>query len=81
MAQQAKKLPAMQDWRCGFNPWVRKIPWKRKGQPTPVFLSKKSDGQRSLGATVQMAEKSHMRLSTSNVLRMINFNNCTMLTL
>ena len=22
--------------RCGFDPWVRKIPWKRKWQPTPV---------------------------------------------
>ena len=24
--------------RCGFNPWVRKIPWRRVWQPTPVFL-------------------------------------------
>ena len=24
--------------RCGFDPWVGKIPWKRKWQPTPVFL-------------------------------------------
>ena len=24
--------------KCGFNPWVGKIPWKRKWQPTPVFL-------------------------------------------
>ena len=31
-----------------FNPWVRKIPWKRKWQPTPVFLPGKSHGQRSL---------------------------------
>ena len=23
--------------RCGFHPWVRKIPWGRKWQPTPVF--------------------------------------------
>ena len=34
--------------RCGFNPWVRKIPWRRKWQPTPVFLPGKSQGQRSL---------------------------------
>ena len=34
--------------RCGFDPWVRKIPWRRKWQPTPVFLSGKSHGQRSL---------------------------------
>ena len=24
--------------RCRFNPWVGKIPWKRAGQPTPVFM-------------------------------------------
>ena len=34
--------------RCEFNPWVRKIPWRRKWQPIPVFLSGKSHGQRSL---------------------------------
>ena len=34
--------------RCEFNPWVRKIPWRRKGQPTPIFLPGKSYGQRSL---------------------------------
>ena len=28
--------------KCGFNPWVRKIPWRRKWQPTPVFLPGKS---------------------------------------
>ena len=31
-----------------FNPWVGKIPWGRKWQPTPVFLLGKSHGQRSL---------------------------------
>ena len=34
--------------RCRFNPWVRKIPWKRTWQPTPVFLSGESHAQRSL---------------------------------
>ena len=34
--------------RCGFNPWIRKIPWRRKWQPTPVFLPRKFHGQRSL---------------------------------
>ena len=29
-------------------PWVRKIPWKRTWQPTPVFLPGESHGQRSL---------------------------------
>ena len=32
-----------------FDPWVRKIPWRRKWQPTPEFLSGKSQGQRSCG--------------------------------
>ena len=31
-----------------FDPWVRKISWRRKWQPTPVFLSGKSRGWRSL---------------------------------
>ena len=31
-----------------FNPWVRKISWRRKRQPTPVFLPRESHGQRSL---------------------------------
>ena len=35
-------------FRPGFNPWVRKIPWRRKWQPTPVLLPGKSHGQRSL---------------------------------
>ena len=34
--------------RPGFDPWVRKIPWRRKWQPTPVHLPGKSHGQRSL---------------------------------
>ena len=33
--------------RRRFNPWVRKIPWSRKWQPTPVFLPGKSHGRRS----------------------------------
>ena len=34
--------------RCGFNPWVWKIPWRRTWQPTPVFLPRESHGQRGL---------------------------------
>ena len=39
------KEPACQYWRHkgpGFDPWVGKIPWRRKWQPTPVFLPGKS---------------------------------------
>jgi len=34
--------------QCRFNPTVRKIPWRKRWQPTPVFLTRKSQGQRSL---------------------------------
>ena len=34
--------------RQSFNPWVGKIPWKRKLQPTPVFLPGECHGQGSL---------------------------------
>ena len=34
--------------RCGFNPWVQKIPWRRAWKPTPVFLPEESNRQRSL---------------------------------
>ena len=33
--------------RLGFNPGIGKILWRRKQQPTPVFLPEKSHGQRS----------------------------------
>ena len=32
----------------GFDPWVRKVPWRRKWQPTPAFLPGRFHGQRSL---------------------------------
>ena len=28
--------------RCGFSPWVGKIPWRRAWKPTPVFLPRES---------------------------------------
>ena len=34
--------------RHGFNPWIGKIPWRRKWQPTQIFLPAKPHGQRSL---------------------------------
>ena len=45
------KEPACQCRRCkrhGFDPSVRKMPWRRAQQPTPVFLPGESHGQRSL---------------------------------
>ena len=34
--------------RCRFDPWVGKSTWRRKWQPTPIFLTGESHGQRSL---------------------------------
>ena len=45
------KNPLVNAVRCQqhrFNPWVEKIPWRRKQQPTPVFLLGKYHGERSL---------------------------------
>ena len=41
-----KESAAMQE--TGFDFWVRKIPWRRKWQPIPLFLPGESHGQRSL---------------------------------
>ena len=53
-----KTLPAMQEiQRCELNPWVRKIPWRRKWSPTPVFLPGESHGQRRLGSNSPWGHK------------------------
>ena len=46
----AKNLPVKaEDVKdVGFDPWLGKIPWSRKWQPTPVFLPGEFHGQRSL---------------------------------
>ena len=46
VAQKLKHLPAIRE--TGFHPWVGKIPWRKKWQPTPVLLPGKSHGWRSL---------------------------------
>ena len=38
----------LQRGRPGFDPWVRKIPWRRKWQPIPVVLHGEFHGLRSL---------------------------------
>ena len=39
-------------------PWVRKNPWSRKWEPTPVFLPGKSHRQRNLAATIHAVAES-----------------------
>ena len=43
--------------RCGFNPWIEKIPWRRAWQPTPVFLAGESHGQRSLAGYIHWLQR------------------------
>ena len=46
-------------------PWVGKIPWSRKWQPTPVFLPGESHGQRSPVSYIQsMASHAHAHEKT-----------------
>ena len=50
------KEPGSQCRRHGCDPWIRKIPWRRKWQPTPVFLAwripwtEKPGGLQSIGS-------------------------------
>ena len=44
--------------RHGFDPWVEKIPWRRKWQPTPVFLPENSMDRGAWQATVPGVAKS-----------------------
>ena len=65
------KESACQCRRCGLNPWVGKIPWRKKLEPIPVLLPGESHGQRSLAGYSPSGRKSRTRLSdfaTSNPL-------------
>ena len=61
----AKNLPANARNRrkCGFDPWVGKIPWSRKWQPIPRFLPGNSHEQRSLKGYSPWVSKSKRLLS------------------
>ena len=51
VAQMVKNLPSMRETR--FCPWVRRIPWEREWQPTPVFWLGEFHGHRSLAGGSQ----------------------------
>ena len=46
---------------CRFNPWVRRISWRRKGQPTPAFLPEKSHEQKGLAGCKGQTRGSQVR--------------------
>ena len=61
-----RKESACQCGRCRrvrFDPWVRKIPWRRKWQPTPVFLLEYPMDKGVSWATVHGVTKNRTRLS------------------
>ena len=47
----------------GFDPWVGKSPWRRAWQTTPVFLPRKSHGQRSLAGYSPGVAKSRTQVA------------------
>ena len=66
------KLRELPQWRSvcecrrvGFDPWVGKIPWRRKWQPIPICLPGKSHGQRNLTGYSQWG---HKELNTTELL-------------
>ena len=64
VAQLIKNPPAMQE--TGFNPWFGKIPWRRKWQPTPVFLPGEPHGQILVGCSRGVETSlTRQRLSTA----------------
>ena len=65
------KEPAYLCRRCrrrGFKPLAGKIPWRRKWQPTSVFLPRKSHGQRSLESWSVGSQWVRHNLATENAL-------------
>ena len=65
-----KNLPAMQETRV--RSLIGKIPWRRKWQPTPVFLPGESHGQRSLGG---YSPWGHKELDTTEQLTLTHYAN------
>ena len=57
------KIICLQCWRPGFNPWVGKITWRRKQQPTQVPLPGKFHGWRNLVGYSHGVAKSQTQVS------------------
>ena len=71
--------------RLRFSPWVGKIPWRKKWQPTPAFLPGKCHGQRSLVGygpqdrrvgrdwAIEQSSREQCVLGTLNEVRLFSF--------
>ena len=61
---------------CRLNPWLRKMPWRRKWHATAVFLPGKSHGQRSLvGYSPWGRKETETRLSAHTQMKYL-LNTC-----
>ena len=68
--------------RHGFDPWVRKIPWRRAWQPAPVFLLGESHGQRGLAGysplrckeldTTEATHRMHIHIDINNICKLLS---------
>ena len=58
------KNPPANAQKCGFDPWVGTIPWRRKWQPIPVLLAGESHGQRSLAGRKELDKTEHTHTHT-----------------
>ena len=81
-----KPLPVMHETQVHrFDPWVRKIPWRLKCQPTPVFLPEKSHGWEEPGELQSIGSQEldrtwqlnphphpHMRIKWKNAYTMLD---------
>ena len=63
LVAQSVKIICLQYKRPRFDSWMGKTPWKRKWQPTSVFLPGESHGQRSLAGYNPWDHKSQTWLS------------------
>ena len=76
-----KNLPANAgNRRCRFDPWVEKIPWKRKWQPTPVFVPGKFHEKESLAGKPQSMKSQRMWCNGAHVYIMYIISDMIILT-
>ena len=61
------------DKRYAFDPWVRKITWRRRGNPPPVFLPGESHGLGSLVDYSPWVVRSWTQLKQTSVLMLIEY--------
>ena len=60
-----KQTLCLQCKKPSFDPWIRKIPWRRAWLPTPVLLPGESHGQKSLAG---YSPRNHKELDTTKQL-------------